>query len=169
MSTIISTSQIPTATAHVVQAPTEAAQEVPIVRIFRFLVKSVSVALPYTLWFIRFTIPKLAAPISFLLRVISYLLSPVYHFVTALLNVFVVAPYNAMLHLAYDLYPFYVFVVVACLWSAVMGWIARFIVAQLQSSFWSNDPTEFPPTKPSTPTGPSKGRKRVSFKRERHS
>lgn len=160
----ISTTFIPTATVEVVQAPTEATGP-PIVHIARYLLESTSIVVRYTIWFTHLTVTQLAIPLSLLLRVLLYLFGPIYHLATAFFHVFVIVPCNVVIHLAHDLYPFYVFITITCICSALIGWIARLIMSHFQAYFWS------PPAKTSavdapTVTGAPNGRKRVLFKGE---
>lgn len=166
--TIISTTLAPTATVDFVQSsPLAASEPPPIVHISKYLLKSTSTVLSYTFWFTCIIVSKLATPLSLFLRVFLYLFAPIYHFATTIFNVIILTPCNVLLHLAHDLYPFYVFITVACICSALIGLMARLAVSFIKDYFWPS-PMRTPGTgiHPASQNGQPKARKRVSFKHD---
>jgi len=63
--------------------------------------------------------------ISVVYAPISYILSPFVLAAKLVINAFVLAPYSMIKSILADLYPIYAFVVVACIYAAVIGLCAR--------------------------------------------
>ncbi|KAH9847507.1 hypothetical protein C2E23DRAFT_848165 [Lenzites betulinus] len=114
-------------------------------------------------------------PLNFAFTPIYYVLSPVIVFVQVLLEVFLFSPYAIITSVVRNIYPIYVFVGVACIFSALLGYVARMISRGLTyavftprrpSATLAEDPApDAAPPKATTPK--TRVRRRVSIKEER--
>ncbi|KAH9902622.1 hypothetical protein C8Q73DRAFT_12660 [Cubamyces lactineus] len=148
----------------------------PIVELARLTGHALSLSFSYTARgsmtlarYILFPLPLLSAPLL-------YLLAPVLVLSRVLLDIFVFAPFTIFSVLARNIYPIYVFVGVACICAAFVGYLARAISIGLTYAIFASrspPPSETPEPaisrEKSTPRSPQKmrSRKRVSIKEER--
>ncbi|PIL29814.1 hypothetical protein GSI_08020 [Ganoderma sinense ZZ0214-1] len=168
--------------------PATAARSPPIVELAHFLVRALSLSYGVLSWTIVTLIFSLLAPLSLVFTPISYLLSPVFILVQALLDVFVFTPYAIVAAVARNLYPVYVFLATAVICALLLGFAARTMSSVIVRVLFTPRPKaklpvpeleperEAPPPpepkekeKSSLRTGTSKTRtrKRVSIKDER--
>lgn len=77
-------------------------------------------------------------PINPLISIAAYILAPAFVFIALVADLFVLTPYNTLLHVLHAFYPVYVFCGVAFIISAIVGVAGRVMIALIQTVVMDN-------------------------------
>ncbi|ETW77443.1 hypothetical protein HETIRDRAFT_327084 [Heterobasidion irregulare TC 32-1] len=145
----------------------------PILEIFNFLSSS-----SFILWGIAastfsglYTATSyLFTPLTLLLPVVIYIVSPITLFLQLVLDGLIIVPFNLSVYILQAIYPLYVFVGVACVSGAVIGFGARHVVSVVGHGLLGRKTVKDAPasrepddSRAPVPRSSRKGKKKVSL------
>ncbi|EPS97546.1 hypothetical protein FOMPIDRAFT_13300, partial [Fomitopsis schrenkii] len=118
----------------------------PILELIRFASSSLSVISTYTRRSFTYLISKpLWTTLAVTYRPLSYLLAPVFVFLSILLDVFILTPYTVIKAILINVYPIYVFLGASLLCAACVGLGARLWVKAIRYVIFGSKPASRTP------------------------
>ncbi|KAI0833659.1 hypothetical protein BC628DRAFT_1344751 [Trametes gibbosa] len=146
----------------------------PIIHFARIAGHALALSFSYLSRFSATLASHLLVPFALAYVPIHYLLSPAIVLVQVLLELFVFAPYAILAAAVRNIYPIYVFVGVACICSAFLGYVARLISKGLTYAVYTPRPKVAVSADPPPDAAPANAvtskmrvRKRVSYQEGR--